>query len=137
MSDSAYINLIRGTRLKLYAGIDTDKYTEIKYSKDYTYAEFKVESLYVVDADGKAKSAKQAKAGDQVRMTIACGTVTPERNYKVLTEATPEMYDLFRAVHLQRIRENGDVGPVTLSGTLDRDITLASLGGAVRLYLQA
>ncbi len=123
--------------MKLYAGIDTDKYTEIKYSKDYTYAEFKVESLYVVDMEGKAKSAKQAKSGEYVRMTVACGSLKPERNYKVILETTPEMSDNFRTLYLQRVRENGDDGPVTIRGILEKDITLASLGGAVRLYLQA
>lgn len=134
--DSAFLNLLRGNRLKLYAGINMDLYPEVIYSKDYTYVEFKAARILTTTAEGKTKEVKKAKAGDDVGVVINCGVVKPHK-YKVLVEPTPELINCFTYMGYQRLIEEGDVGEIVLSGKLQQDMDISTLGGACRVYLLA
>lgn len=133
--DSAFLNLIRGNRLKLYAGINTDLYPEIVYAKDYTYAEFKAARILKDTKDGVQTTTK-AKAGDEIDLIVNCGIVKPVK-YKLSVEVTPELINCFKYLNYQRLMEEGDSGEIVISGKLRDGIDLDTLGGVARIYLLA
>lgn len=131
--ESAFMNWIRGTRLKSFAGIDSEN-VETKHSKDYTYVEFKASKLLIEDREGTLKEATKAKRGQEIHLVLACGAIRPVR-YKILVEPTPELINLFSYLNYQRLVEEGDNGEVTISGKLRQDLDMESLGFIARLYL--
>lgn len=131
--DTSFSNLTRGSRLTAYVGLQMTPDFAYKFGPEYAYAEIPVQHLYLMSEE---KIVREGKKNQRLAIVPACsinargvGThVQIEPNYKLAEygDLSPGYY-----VHTGE----GVVVPTTYI-TLRRDLDLADVGYAIRMYLR-
>lgn len=133
MSDTSFVNLVRGARLSAYMGLQMTEDYAYKFGPEYVYVEIPVQHLFLMSEE---KIVKEGKKNQRLAIVPACqinakgvgSHVQVEPNYKLALygDISPGYY-----VHTGE----GVVVPTTYI-TLRKDIDLADIGYAIRLYLR-
>lgn len=122
--DGAFINLVRGSRLQLYMGIDLAA-TPGQYGPDYTYISFPVE---IVPSETPKKVGSKT-----VRLKVLCGSLKLPR-YKVAVTCSKALYEKTTSLHFPGILEPDDSGELFIDATFRETPDVEALGNCVRLY---
>lgn len=124
---TVFRGLIRGNRLRLYSGIDPEKF-DVAWGSKYTYISFKAKSA--VNLEGQSRV--NLKAGQSYIITVDCGDIAPKM-FKSFVQPSPELLEA-GMVQMQHLYEEEDKGPVVVRFTPDSDVRLDSFDRVVRLY---
>lgn len=128
MSDTTFLNLVRGNRVTNYLGLHED---QVKFGPDYTYVE--LPAMHFLHADGE--KADVAVRNQHLQLVVAA--FQPHRLYKLLVVTNPELQRVATIPAMYLVDgANEEVG-VEIWATFRKDFKLADLPWAVRLYLMS
>lgn len=141
--DGVFTNLVRGSRLRLYMGIDQEV-TPGRFSQDYTSISFGVE---VVGGDAPKKPTKKAIVAKgkaaveepvvqeetaEFLLRVKCGHLTP-RKYRIAVDCSPALVYTTLSLHYPRSLEPGDDGELLIRARAPANTDFSVLGQCVRL----
>lgn len=153
--DGAFVNLMRGSRLKLYLGIDPDL-NKGQFAQDYTSISFGVEVVSVNNSSVPQKPAASLKetpsratakasskavklveeptpsAEAEFVLRVKCGHLAP-RKYRVAVDCSPALVYSTSGLHFPRNLEPGDDGELLIRAKAPADTNFTALGQCVRL----
>jgi hypothetical protein len=146
--DGAFVNLMRGSRLKLYLGIDPDA-NKGQFAQDYTSISFGVEVVSINNSSSvpQKPTTKTAKAPSKAVklveeptpseeaefvLRVKCGHLAP-RKYRVAVDCSPALVYSTSGLHFPRNLEPGDDGELLIRARAPADTNFTALGQCVRL----
>lgn len=129
MIDSAFLNLVRGSRLVAYMGLKLDDPSRPKYSKNYTYVEIPLRE--VLGADGTPVT--KALRNQHCRIVPAC-ELSIKGNSKILVKTNPKLQEVSNCPTMLILDEGEGEQPVFYA-SFRKDFDVSELEWAVRLYM--
>lgn len=133
MSDTSFLNILRGNREKQYLGLKMEEGVAHSFASDYTYIQVPVLGFFL-DADEKLVD--KVLRNQYVQVLPAC-TIDVKGTYKILVEPNPEIakYGLFQASYYVH-PGSGEIRP-SFYFQARKDLNADELKYAIRLYMRA
>lgn len=128
MSESVFLNVIRGNRMQL----QMSEGFAVRNAKDYAYCEVPVEHFYNTSTEGVQTKAIK---GQHIQVIPAC-KIQLDGKYRILVKTNPELQKVATCPTMFLLDLNEGEQP-SFYATFRKDFELAHLDWAVRLYVLA
>lgn len=130
--DAVFLNLVRGTRLASYMGLQMQEGVPYRYAKDYTYVEIPLAQLYNPSTE---EVVEKASRNQKIRIIPAC-KVQPTGTYKLVVKTNPKLQEFATAPAMYML-DPGEGEGLAFYATFQRDMDSSELDWAVRIYMTA
>lgn len=138
MSDSTYLKLVSGSRLKNYMGLEMAPGVEYKNGKGYLYIEIPVGAFIGSPSTGAepgtSEILKEVKRNQHVFVSPSC-TVNVKGGYIVEIEPSTEFAKFGQVQPGYKIHPDSGLLTPGFYFTARKDVTLSDFTWAVRLYM--
>lgn len=130
--DSCFVNLVRGNRLQSYMGLQEPEGKQAKYGAGYVYVEIPVRELRNATT---GELLEKGLRNQQVLVLPDC-TVHARSDYHILVEPNRRLAEFGSVQAMYYIHPGEGEQVPSFCIALRKDMDLAELDFAVRLYLQ-
>lgn len=129
MSDPAFLNLARGSRLKAYMGLTLDEGVLPKYGKNYTYIEVPLRELLGPDGLPTTKALR-----NQTCKVVPACSLDIKGQSKILVKTFPRLQEISNCPALFLLDEDQGEQP-GFYVSFRKDFDASDMLWAVRLYM--
>lgn len=130
MSDSVFMNIIRGNRLSSIVGLEMHPDVPHKFAQDYAYVEIPFSSFYNPTTE---EVQTKGTRNQHLRVLPAC-KINLRGNYRLIVKTNPILQEYGQAPAMFIIDPNDNQQP-SFYVTLRKDMDGKELDWAVRMYL--